>query len=180
MMLLGVLLSINQVWGEDVTTTLTQTNIYNNGTGGGTGYKSISLTNDDGYTFTGYAIKNQHSNATSTQHYLQIRSYNNNTAYYISIPEMPGAIQSITMTVSGSSQPMTGGGCTATIYFSNSQNSTDASSSGVSGTGANSVTIDASSLNLTSGYITASAAVRIWSIAVTYVSGSSVTYTDVL
>ena len=63
---------------------------------------------------------------------------------------------------------MTGGGNSATLYFSAS-NSTSSTGTGVaSSTGAKSVTIDCSSLNLNTGYITTSAGVRIWDVEVTY------------
>ena len=73
------------------------------------------------------------------------------------------------MVVSSSSQPRTGGGNSATLFFSAS-NSTTATGTGVaSGTGTSSVTINCSSLGLTTGYITASGAVRIWGdVTVTY------------
>lgn len=150
------------------TTYLTNANIVAAGNANN-GYTSWSnLEDENGNIFTAYAIKNQHSNATSSYHYLQIKKYSSNTAYYIQIPELGSKITSITMTVSSTSQPMTGGGNSATLYFSAS-NSTSATGTGVaSSTGASSVTIDCSSLNLNTGYITASAGVRIWDIEVTY------------
>lgn len=72
------------------------------------------------------------------------------------------------MTVSSTNKPMDGGSNSATLFFSGS-NSTSAAGAGVaSGTGASSVSIDCSSLNLNTGYITASGAVRIWDVVVTY------------
>ena len=98
----------------------------------------------------------------------KIKKYASNTAYYSHIPEIGSKILKIEMTVSGNSKPMTGGGNTATLFFS-SVNSTAATGNGVvSGTGTSSVTIDATTLNLNSGYITADGAVRIWDVKVTY------------
>ncbi|MBQ0128857.1 MAG: hypothetical protein KBT57_03370 [bacterium] len=77
------------------------------------------------------------------------------------------------MTVSSTSKPMTGGENAATLYFSNSNLTSSAGTGVVSGTGASSVTIDASSLNLNTGYITASGAVRIWNIETTYLGTPS-------
>lgn len=153
--------------GGSSSTTLTNANIVSAGEAN-SGYASLNLTDDGGNNYTAYAIKNQHSKATSSYHFLQIKKYASSTAYYIQIPELGTKITSITMTVSSTSQPMTGGGNSATLYFSNS-NSTSAEGTGVaSGTGASSVTINCSSLNLNTGYITASGAVRIWDIEIAY------------
>ena len=63
---------------------------------------------------------------------------------------------------------MTGGGNGATLYFSSSNTTPAASDVVPSGTGSKNVTINCSSLNLNTGYITAGGAVRIWNITVTY------------
>ena len=149
------------------TTKLTNANIVDAGSAA-SGYASYELQDDNGNEYSAYAIKNQHSNATSSYHFLQIKKYASNTAYYIQIPELGNKITSIKMTVSNTSQPMTGGNNSATLYFS-AYSSTSSTGSGVaSGTGASSVTIDCSSLNLNTGYITASGAVRVWDIEITY------------
>ena len=150
---------------------LTNANIVSAGPGQD-GYNLWEITDNNNNTWNAYAIKNKHSNATSTYHYLQIKKYASSTAYYVQVPELGTKITSIAMTVSGASQPMGDGGNTATLYFSNS-NSTSATGTGVaSGTGASSVTIDCSSLNLNTGFITASGAVRIWNVSVTYTNDS--------
>lgn len=166
--------SVGNVWGADATCTLSNANIVAAGDAG-TSYDTHAITDGCSQTWNAYAIKNKHSNATSTFHFLQIKKYASNTAYYLQVPEKSGyTIKSITMVVSGSSQPRTGGGNTATLYFSAS-NSTSATGTGVaSGTGASSVTIDCSSLELATGYITAGGAVRIWGdVVVTYTPASS-------
>ena len=153
------------------TATLTNAQIVAAGSGD-SGYKAWAIAGGGG-TWNAYAIKNQHSNATSSYHFLQIKKYASNTAYYIQVPELGTKITSITMTVSGSNQPMTGGSNSVALYFSAS-NSTSATGTGVaSGTGTSSVTIDCSSLNLNTGYITAGGAVRIWDVTVTYTEGST-------
>ena len=134
------------------------------------GYDSKTITDSNNKTWNAYAIKKAHSGATSSYHFLQIRAYDSSkkTAYYIQVPEYGRKITKLEMTVSNSSKPMTDGGNTATLFFSAS-NSTSATGTGVaSGTGASTVTIDCSSLNLNTGYITASGAVRIWDVKVTY------------
>ena len=169
---LTALLAFSVGWAE--TATLSNANIVNAGAGANS-YKNWTISDDNDNTWSAYAIKNQHSNATSSYHYLQIKKYASNTAYYIQVPEFGTKITQIVMTVSGSNQPMTGGGNSATLYFSNS-NSTSATGTGVaSGTGTSSVTIDCSSLDLNSGYITAGGAVRIWDVTVTYETGGSST-----
>ena len=169
-LVLVLTIGIGYAWGA--TSTLSSAIISSGSTS--SSYSSYSFS-ADGKTWNAYAIHNFHSKATNTVYYLQIKKYASSTAYYVQIPTMPGNITSITMTVSSTSKPKTGGGNSATIFFSNS-NSTSATGTGVaSGTGASSVTIDCSSLSLTSGYITASGAVRIWDIAVTYETGSGST-----
>ena len=158
-------------WGAEVT--LSNANIVSMGNAS-TSYNTYSAT-IDGYSWKAYAIKNYHSKATNTYHYLQIKKYASNTAYYIQLPTFAGAITSISMTVSSTSQPMSGGRNSATLYFSSSK-STSATGTGVaSGSGGSSVTIDCSSLGLKTGYITASGAVRVWEVTVTYESGSGET-----
>lgn len=171
MMTMLLLAVMGSVWADEVT--LTNANIVSAGTGA-TGYQSWSITDDNDKEWNAYAIKNQHSNATSGYHYLQIKKYGSNTAYYIQVPEYGTKITSITMTVSNTSSPMSGGSNSATLYFSSS-NSTSAAGTGVaSGTGSSSVTIDCSGLNLNTGYITASGAVRIWDVKVVYENGSQI------
>ena len=167
---LVALLAFGVGWAETVT--LSNANIVAAGSAANS-YQNWTITDGNNNTWLAYAIKKQHSNATSSYHYLQIKKYASNTAYYIQVPELGTKITQIVMTVSSASQPMTGGGNTATLYFSSS-NSTSATGNGVaSGTGASSVTIDCSSLNLNTGYITASTGVRIWDVTVTYDAGST-------
>lgn len=173
--LLGLVLSVN-LMAASKTVTLTNAQIVAGS--GGTSYGNCSATDGAGNTWNAYAIKNHHSAATSDYKFWQIKKYASSTAYYVQVPEMPGEIQSLTMTVSSTQQPMTGGGNSVTLYFSSS-NSTSAAGTGIaSGTGASSVTINASSLKLKEGYITASGAVRIWDVEVTYESGDTPTPTD--
>lgn len=140
---------------------------------GGNGYDSYAITDSEESTWNAYAIKNQHSNDTKDVHFLQIRTYNSSTAYYVQVPTMPTTIKSITMTVSGTSQARDGGNNSATLYFSSSNNNTTAaagvaSGTAVSGTGSSSITLDCEALGLTTGYITASGAIRIWDFSVEY------------
>ena len=180
MVLTGILLSINHLWA-DATCTLSNANIVAGSVV--TSYGSTSFTDGCSKTWNAYCIKTKHSNATSSYHYIQIKAYASSTAYYLQVPTMPGTIKSITMVVSASGKPRTDGGNSATLYFSSSNNSTTAASglsanpkTAASGTGASSVTIDCESLGLTSGYITASGAVRIWGdVVVTYSTGSTYT-----
>ena len=152
--------------------TLTNANIVGDGSRNQS-YRSWTITDNNGKTWNAYAIKNYHSNATKSNHFLQIKKYDNDGPYYIQIPEYGSKITSITMQVSRTTAAMGDAGNTATLFFSNS-NSTSASGTGVaSGTGSGSVTIDCSDLDLNTGYITASGAVRIWNISVTYTTTST-------
>ncbi len=157
-----ITVSLNEVFEM----TLTNGNIYGDGSTGTYGTKTI--TDSNGKTWNAYAIKDKHSNATSSYHFLQIKAYANSTAYYIQVPEYGRKITKLEMTVSGSNKAMDGGGNSATLFFSASNSTSEAGTGVASGTGASKVTIDCSSLNLNSGYITASGAVRIWDVKVTY------------
>ena len=164
MFLLCLTIGVGQMWGG--TSTLTSA-IISSGTTANS-YASYSFTADS-KTWNAYAIHNYHSNQTNTVYYLQIKKYASSTAYYVQIPTMPGKINSITMTVSSTGQPKTGGSNSATLYFSNSSSTKDTGTGVASGTGSSSVTINCSTANnLTSGYITASGGTRIWDISVTY------------
>ena len=162
-------LGSGNAWGADAQCTLSNTNIVEGGTAAGS-YGSKKMTDGCSQTWNAYAIKNQHSKSTSSYHFLQIKAYSSLKAYYVQVPEKTGyTIKSITMVVSSTKQPRTGGGNNATLFFSASNSTSSAGSGVASGTGSSSVTIDCSSLSLTTGYITASAAVRIWGdIVVTY------------
>ena len=163
------LLCIGSAWAGTVTLTNAQIKA---GSESGN-YANRSATDGSGNTWQAFASKDQHSKATSEFNFWQIKKYASNTAYYIQTPTFPGNITSITLTVSSTTQPMDKGGNSATLYFSSS-NSTAATGTGVaSGTGASEITIDASSLGLKSGYITASGAIRIWEITVTYEEGNT-------
>ena len=156
--------------------TLTNANIVAAGTAA-SGYTTWTITDTNNKTWEAYAIKNKHSNVTSDYHFLQIKKYASNTAYYIQVPEYGTKITKLEMTVSATSQPMDGGGNGTTLFFS-ADNKTSATGDGVaSGTGQKKVTIDCSSLNLNTGYITAAGAVRIWDVNVTYEEGETATIT---
>lgn len=157
------------------TVTLTNANIVAAGDAT-SGYQDWAVTDGASRTWNAHAIKNKHSKATAANHYLQIKKYDSSKpeAFYIQIPNLGENIQSITMTVSNGNQPMDGGGNKTTVYFS-ALESTSAEGAGVaSGTGASSITIDASELALQTGYITAGGAVRIWDITVTTAAAPAV------
>lgn len=137
---------------------------------GSTSYGNCKATDSNNYEYSAYAIFNSHSKATAENYFWQIKKYASGIAYYVKLPEFPGTIQSIKLTVSNASKPMNGGGNTATLYFSNSNSTTTTGSGVVNGTGASTITIDASSLDLKTGYITSGGAVRIWDIEIQYYS----------
>ena len=152
----------------EMKTKLTNANIVDGS--GSASYGSCSATDENGFVYRAYAIKHFHSKATNTQYYWQIKKYASPTAYYIQLPAFPGNIKTIKLKVSSSSKPMTGGANTATLYFSSSSSTATTGDGVVSGTGASEITLDASSLNLKSGYITSDGAIRIWDIEVVYMS----------
>ena len=74
-----LILGVENVWGATATATLAQSDIKSTSpSDGATGYASYSI-NSGGKTWNAYAIKCQHSNATSDYHYLQIKKYASNT-----------------------------------------------------------------------------------------------------
>lgn len=155
------------------TTTLSNANITavanpNNSSTQASGYRTLTYTDDNGFKYSAYAISTFHSKATNQNCYIQIKKYASNTAYYVKLPDFKGNIKSIHLVVSGSSKTMDGGGNTATIFFSSSDSTSEVGANIVSGKGDSEITIDASSLNLNTGYLTASGAVRIWEITVEY------------
>ena len=159
--------------GGILTTTLSTANITavakpSNSTSQNTNYRSLTYYDENNFEYKAYAISTFHSKATNDNCYIQIKKYANNTAYYVQLPEFSGSIKSIHLIVSGSSAAKGNGGNTATVYFS-SNNSTSTTGNGVvSGTGESEISIDASSLDLKTGYLTSSAALRIWEITVEY------------
>lgn len=159
--------------GGAKTTTLSNANITavvnpNNNSTQNTRYRNLTYTDDNGFEYSANAISTYHSKATSQNCYIQIKKYASNTAYYVKLPQFTGNIKSIHLVVSGSSKAMNGGGNTATIFFSSSNSTSEAGNNIVSGEGTSEITIDASSLNLNTGYLTANGAVRIWEITVEY------------
>ena len=142
-------LGSGNAWGADAQCTLSNTNIVKGGAAADS-YGSQKMTDGCSQTWNAYAIKNQHSKSTSSYHFLQIKAYSSSKAYYVQVPEKTGyTIKSITMVVSSTNQPRTGGGNNATLFFSASNSTSSAGSGVVSGTGSSSVTIDCSSLSLT-------------------------------
>ena len=148
-------------------TKLTNAQIVSAGSGASS-YTSWNLTGDNDYVYSAYAIKNQHSKATSAYHFFQIKGYSNSTAYYIQLPAIGTKINKIIMTVSASNKPMTDGANSATCFFSSSNSTSTTGTGVVSGTGASRITLNAGSLNLNTGYITAGGAIRIWDLTIYY------------
>ena len=153
--------------GGSKTVKLTNQDIVNAGDGA-SGYSAWTITSSTGQVYHAFAIKNFHSKATAENHYLQIKKATADASYYIQIPELGTKIMSIKMTVSSASKPMTGGGNTATFFFSSSDSTKEDGDGVVSAVGDSTITLDTSSLNLNTGYITASAGTRVWDIEISY------------
>ena len=143
---------------------LTNADIVSNTVGGTVvdgSYKNYTITAEDGSAFNACCIWHYHSKATNSNYFLQIKK---DEKYYIQLPQLSGNIKKIVMTVSSSSKAMDGGSNTATLGFGKT---TTHSSAEATGKGASSVEINVSG-ELSTGYITASGAVRIWDIEITY------------
>lgn len=158
------------------TATLTNANIVAAGNAANS-YQSWTIQDENGKQWEAYAIKKAHSNNTSSYHYLQIKKSSNNDQYYLQVPEYGTKITKLELTVSADSKPMGDGGNTATLYFSPSNKTSSAGTGVASGTGASNVTIDCSSIDLNTGYITASGAMRIWDVTVYYEEEAAGAYT---
>lgn len=155
---------LSPAWADTVTLSSAQ---IKSGTSSAS-YGICSATDGGGNIWYAYAYKNQHSNATSAYHYWQIKKYASSTAYYVQVPTLGTKITQLRITVSASGKARDGGGNSSTLYFSSSNSTSSTGTGVVSGTGASEITIDCSSLNLNTGYITASGAIRIWDVEVTY------------
>ena len=138
---------------------------------GGQGYKSYTIKDDANREWKANAIINYHSNDTKDNKYIQIKKGDKNNGYFLQVPELPGKIATIEILVSSANTPITGGKNSANLFFSASNKTAEAGTGVASGTGAASVTIDAADLELTEGFITADAAVRIWSVKITLLEG---------
>ena len=160
-------------WADTVTLTSSQIKAGS----GSSSYGTCTAKDGGGNTWSAYAIKKEHSKTTSDYHHWQIKKYASKTAYYVQVPTLGTKITQLKITVSNTDKPRTGGGNTATLYFSSSKNTSTTGTGVASGTGASEVTIDCSSLNLNTGYITASGAIRIWDIEVTYTTDVAPAYT---
>lgn len=177
MLLLCLVVGLSSAWGETKTVKLTNANIVAAGSAN-TGYTNWNITDEGGNVWKAYAIKNAHSKATNDRHYIQIKKYASGTAYYLQIPQLGTRITEIEMVVSSTSKDMDSGENSATLLFSG-RNSTSAVGTGVaSGEGSSKIAIDASALNLNTGYITSTAAVRIWAVTVTYEDDGTVVIPD--
>lgn len=149
---------------EILTTELTNANIVAAGTGSN-GYKDWSFTDGNGYIYNAKCIKNYHSKATSSYHYIQIRK---DAEYCIELPQMPGLIKSIEMTVSSANKPMDGGGNTSSLGFGTTNQYSEAVATGKD---EKSIIIEVPEEKQSNkGYITSDGAVRIWDIKISYYS----------
>lgn len=165
LLLLCALMSSNYLWASEVTLSTTQIKA---GTGSS---KSgpCKATDNKGNVWNAYAKKGPAANSSYPDYESFIIDISSEGVfYYIQLPVLGNKINKITLTVSDFYTSRIGGNNITTVYFSNSK-STAANGEGVvSGTGDKTITMDVSSLNLNTGYITASGQIRIWDIKVTY------------
>lgn len=160
------------------TTTLSNESIAAEYESKSTGYRNVTFTSDN-YSYVGYVIVNQQSKAKQTK-FIQIKKPTTSLAYYIQLPVLPGAIKQIVMEVSGTTQTLGEGGNTATLLYSTSSTTSTAANAIGNATGDSKVTIVVDDNEKNTGYITATGAVRIYNIEITYATGggSGTTTTD--
>lgn len=130
-----------------------------------------NYTDDKGNTWVAY-VTVANASKKPTYKYMQLRAQTSSKIAYVTIPEFPNNIRSITFYVSDGTptvEPEEGNNQTTTkLYFqtSNAYNGTHVIEGGGSAT--NEITLDFTGESYTSGYITASGAIRIWKIVVAY------------
>ena len=127
------------------------------------GDAAITITAADGsqWMFKGYR-------QAATANHLQLKS-DASTTPYIKLPNVPGEIQSVVLTVGSASQSSaSGGGNTRTYYFNDT---IGASTAVVSGTGDSKITLDVAGKGKSTGYIQVNNATRVFAITVNYVAG---------
>lgn len=167
LLLLCALMSGNYLWASKVTLSATQIQA---GIGLSNQYGPCKATDNKGNVWNAYAMKG----TTAKSSYPQYESFiikeksSKGVFYYIQLPVLGNKINNITLTVSDISKPRGGGENTTTVYFSNSKSTAADGEGVVSGTDYYTITLDVSSLNLNTGYITANGRIRIWDISVTY------------
>ena len=126
---------------------------------------AITITAADGsqWMFKGYR-------QTATNNYLQLQKYTESTTPYIKLPDVPGEIQSVVLTVGSASQnSASGGGNSRTYYFNDT---IGASTAVASGTGDSKITLDVAGKGKSTGYIqVGGGASRVFAITVNYVAG---------
>ncbi|MBQ0153996.1 MAG: InlB B-repeat-containing protein [Bacteroidales bacterium] len=187
MMLIGVLLSVNQVWGETATwsgssmVTGTSTSYADYGT-------NQNLQDDQNNVWSGRWCYQKPSGGELYQ-FLQLRAYSNNTdngnCTRISLPTFDGNIQTIVLDVTANTATeKDGAGSTTAMYLCTAYSKSSLTSilSVEPSSATNTITFDLTSLDTKyTGeglHICAGGGIRVWGVTVTY--GSSITYTDYL
>ena len=133
------------------------------------------LTDTQGYKWTGRWCYQK----TGSTYYemVQLKKYESSNSSRLTIPEYPGAIQSIKLTVtSAGATTSDGAACTSEVYFTQSYAKSDIESdggkilTGGSSAGTNTIVLDFTELQQSykSGYIVAGGSIRIWGVEVTY------------
>lgn len=166
LLLLCALMSGSYLWASEVTLSATQIQA---GTGSSKSPGPCKATDNKGNVWNAYAMKGTTANSSYPEYEsFIIKKCTSSNFYYIQLPVLGNKINNITLTVSDVSMPRTGGNNTTTVYFSNSKSTAEDGKGVVSGTGYYTITLNVSSLNLNTGYITANGDIRIWDIKVTY------------
>ena len=159
-------MSGNYLWASEVTLSTTQIKA---GTGSSKDYGPCKATDNKGNVWNAYAKKGTTANSSYPDfESFIIKKCTSSNFYYIQLPVLGNKINNITLTVSDVSKPRTGGDNIITVYFSNSKSTAADGEGVVSGRGDKTITLNVSSLNLNTGYITANGDIRIWDIKVTY------------
>lgn len=134
----------------------------------GTTYNNIkSVTTGDGFTWVSNGYQDGNGSLTNM---IQIRARDHEAGVsYVKLPDVNGALKRITLTVTAAGATASSGTGTPNIlYFQASNTSTETPITQGGGTTTNSIVLDLRQSFCTSGYITASGALRIWSIVLEY------------
>lgn len=159
--------------GDPITATITQSALYNDGEVYTQAYADDPKTHTDNQG-NDWSVK-ANSQKTGTYRYIQMRTYDHKDGVsYIQLPDYPGNISSIVLTVSsGGGNTPSAGSNTTTLYLC-ADAEANVTSPLASATGASSITLSPSS-SVTTGYIKAGGGIRIWDMSVTY---ATISYED--
>nr|MCR5658690.1 chitobiase/beta-hexosaminidase C-terminal domain-containing protein [Bacteroidales bacterium] len=135
----------------------------------GEGYNTLKYTTVNNFYWETNGFQTSSNNVVYGMIQLRVRT-NNAGASYIKLPEFPGKIETVVLSVTNASTNSAGtANCTSTLYFQEAPTSNGTIiAQGGNSEGTNSITISLTDKFYSTGYILANGGARIWNIEVTY------------